>query len=295
MPHTARMLVPQGVGDVFWIWRKLYPYYDEIRFTVIDTGDLPRPVARRAEPTIRSLPKVTSVDYERVKPWPDWVSRKVPLAALLPEIDAGRRPAWAVNPWLESGIPLEAVDPKLEVAWDVPLPVRPIKELADPKCLAVYLSGDTVRHGDHERPWSIDQWVQFVDRVCYFNGVGTSVPVVLIGAAFDYPVTARTADELNRRGFRTTVLNDLELGELVWLFANAKVFLGYQSGLNVVCDAAGGRQCMLYYPRYVPVGATWVHPARRTPEHFTYHSFAAHPEAVARTVLLSTGVGPGPT
>ena len=283
----AKMVVPQGVGDIVWCYQLLKPHADRITFQVIDTPGTPRTINRRAELTIGALPGVT-LEYV---PFPDdaprdWITQPFPFVPALAKARKGETISWCCNGWLEASVPLEKIDPTTAVAWDLGVIPKPAHGLTAGKYLAVYVSGDAVRHRTlGEKVWSEDEWVRFVDRVAYRHGVGTRVPVVLLGSSFDYPVTASIADQLRRKGFKVTTETDVPLAELFWILHNAASFLGYQSGLNVFAEAAGcPHQAIVYFPRLTGLLDNWVRPDRRKPSVFQYFYFNEDCDHVANRI-----------
>lgn len=291
----VRLMVPQGIGDVFWVWQKLrhVPGVEEIEFVVYRVAGAGHElIVRRAEAVIGALPKVAAVHYYAVPGAPPWVAECRPLTQVLPAAaaagpvsDGWNGPGWAANAWLESGINLERIDPSLPVSWDTGVTAEPVAGVEPGRYLVVYASGDTARNATlAERVWPAEGWARLADRVCYGAGVGTDLPVVLVGAAFDYPVLGAVADGLARRGFKTGILVDLPLPRLLGLFANAWGFLGYQSGLNILAATVGARQHIVYFPRIGRMGATWVRPEHRADGRFTWSTFDTDPDETAARI-----------
>lgn len=288
MTH-ATVVTPPGVGDAIWVYQKLAPYFDTLTFRMVEYGGGPRALKRRAEGLIRGLSKVSAVEYVVDDVLRAELATHKPLAAVLTDLRAGKMTTYAVNPALEAGVYLEDIDPGSEVMYDyVPVGARP-PGTGDPKTFIVlYVSGDSVRHAHYgEEVWTPDRWVRFVVQLFSKHQLDRhKVGVTLVGAGFDHPVVGYLYTELERRGFGCMAFYDLPMADLTWLFANCRLFAGYQSGLNVVADAVGAYQTMVYFPQCAPVGATWVKPAHRR-DRFRYDTFAASPEAVASRAVLA--------
>jgi hypothetical protein len=281
------LTVPQGIGDIVWVWQKAagLPGVDSIAFRVIETEGAPTITSRRADAVIRQLPMVADVDYLAVDRYPRWTAALTQMAEVLPDAAAGRHPGWAANPWLENGFNLEVIDPTLPVRWDLGVEPRPVDGLTAGRYLALYVSGDTARHATlYEAIWPVEKWATLADRVCYNAGVGTTLPVVLVGAAYDYPILQAVGDLLRKKNFKTALAVELPLPELLWLLGRSWGFVGYQSGLSVLAAAVGAHQHIVYFPRLVRLGATWVRPEHRADGRFTYSTFAMPPQEVAGRV-----------
>jgi len=125
-----------------------------------------------------------------------------------------------------------------------------------------------------------DQWVRLLDRVYRRVQLPRDYPLVLTGAAFDYPLMGLLGAMLRKAGYRPRLACDLPPAEVYWLLGSCYGFVGYQSGLNVLADNLGTRQLMLYFPSLKPMGDTWVHPDRRA-THFRWGYFDEEPDAVA--------------
>lgn len=282
--------VPQGLGDIWWVYTRLAPYKESITFRVIDPNDAPRSIVRRAESTIGALRYVEKLEYVYYRHGRDdgWLYEKRPLKPL---IEAARTPqgtAWCANPWLEAGVPLEEIEPDEPVFWDLPVPRQPVPKLFPGSFLVAYASGDSVRHRTIcEKVWPPEAWASVVERVCYNHGVGTSVPVVVLGSDFDWPVTALISEELRNKGFRVASMSDVPLNQIAWLMENAAGFVGYQSGLSILAEAAGvPAQAIVYFPRIARMGDAWVRPERRGTTAIQCFDFSQDPITVADRVVF---------
>jgi hypothetical protein len=277
-------VVPQGIGDIVWVYQKLAPLCAGIRFRVTEFGGDRPDVERRALATIAALPKVVGVETVRVQIYPPALEERRRLTDLLPDLATGAGVYFAANPWLEAGAPLESIDPDLPVAWD--LGVTPVRPVGLPeRYVVLYVSGDAARHATLcEKVWPVAAWVRLVECLAAAGKIDPAAEVVVIGAGFDAPVTLELTERVRGLGFAARAVYDLDLARLLGLFAGADLFLGYQSGLNVLAGSVGANQFMMYFPRIAPMGCAWVRPEHRTDGRFRYGSFDATPEAIARTV-----------
>lgn len=281
MTQTVAVTVPQGVGDIWWVHQKLHPHFPSLHYRVLDLGGQVSPIVRRAEPFVRTWPGVAGVSYHAAATLPAWFHARDPVDRVLAQVAEGRPDVgYSVNGWLEDGVPLEQLDAR-PVARDLPLPQAPLADLTPGRYVLAYASGDTVRHKHlGTRVYTPEQWVRLLDRVYRHAGLGREYPLVLTGAAFDYPLMGLLATLLRKAGYRSRLACDHAPAAVYWLLANCWGFVGYQSGLNVLADNLGTRQLMLYFPSLKRMGDTWVHPARRA-THFRWGYFDEDPAAVA--------------
>lgn len=273
------VVVPQGLGDIVWVYQKLAPFCDELLFRMVEFGNGREGIERRSVALIRDLPKVIGIDTVHVTEYPPQMTVRRPVAMVLDDLRAGVGAALAINPWLENGDPLESIDPSLPVQWDLGVePVRP-DGLPD-KYSVLYVSGDTERHAELcSRVWPVEEWVTLTSLLNANDEIGENV--VLLGASFDRVITDKLGDALGELGFTTITKRDLPLAELLGLFAGAELFVGYQSGLNVLAGAVGARQLMIYFPQYGIMSDSWVRPEHRGTGRFTSATFDRTPVEVA--------------
>jgi hypothetical protein len=281
-------VVPQGVGDILWVYQKLAPLCGEILFRVMSFGQLKPEIEGRSFKTIRGLPKVSEIDTIALSHYPKVMIEKRRLTDMLDDLRAGVGVYYATNPWLEDGIPLEAIDSDLPVQWDLGVTaVRPMG-LPDKYCV-LYVSGDTVRHAEmYEKVWNIDEWIELIYLLNESGKIPRGTPIVLVGAKFDSAVIDLLRADLNRIGAPNTVVYDLSLPELLGLFQGCGLFIGYQSGLNMIAAAAGARQFCIYFPRIERMGDSWVRPEHRGTDRMRWSNFDMKPKQVVEYVQSMT-------
>lgn len=282
----VRVTVPPGIGDVFWVHRKLLPHVAGVHCTLATTGGSDSPVERRAQAAVASWPGVLSVSYARVSQaeFDAGLAGPPPLTEVL----TGRyRGVYAVNRPLERGTPLEAIDPG-PVAWDAGLPLAlPDVDLPAGRYLLVYVSGDAERHKTMvDRVWSPPEWEHFVRELLARYVTDPRLPVVLVGAEFDRPALMVVRNAV-ARGRRCPI--HLRIGPdppaLNRLLKDCWAFAAYQSGLSILADHLGAWQVMLYFPRLRDMGYSWVRPEHRG-RRFNWRLFSESPVAAAADLRL---------
>src|ERR1035437_5615339 len=172
MPRTVTINTVQGIGDIFWVYQKLAPYFDIINITVFCVGLTA--VQTRAKTFCKMLPKVGAVEYRQV---PDAVYHQLArtrfkLADVLASNGAVN---YAVNAPLEIGIKLRDIDPGSQIEEFVDLGLSSQIQRTDHLCVFVAgASGNAV--------WTTQQWLvaikKFAERLQTRN-------IDLIGAEWD--------------------------------------------------------------------------------------------------------------
>lgn len=272
-----RVTVPQGVGDIFWVYQKLAPHYSTIDF---DLGMVNVNVIEdRSVEIMPMFPKVGKC-WRRPMPQDDYnelVARKDSFDSVRKSWESGVASAsYSVNRSLEEGVRLEAIDGK-EVQWDVPLrtdraPI-PFTRFAT---LAV--SGGTLSVA---QVWSVDQWVEFISLL--YEKFVIDLPLVHIGAEFDRAVMEQVNGKLEKLGHRTMMLCNVPFGQKVDALQRTELHIGYQSGLNILAANFDRPQVMVYFNWLPHMRDTWVKPGTK---HFNCFLFKESPQEAASKVSL---------
>ena len=266
--RTANVTVPQGLGDIFWIYRKLYNYFDRFNLSITIT-DPNNTIENRSVKLLSDLPKVESIDtvvWPRERQAKFWKS--VPkLDELYPDgFDGDVTFEYICNKWLEDGRSLETLDRYFDVAWEFSLPDEPV-DLPE-RYVILYVSGGVQHLG--RSSWRISDWALLPNA--YFQRK-EKCPVVLIGAEFDRWSLDKMKKILLAYEIETIERVDLNLGQMCHVINNAEMLMGYQSGLNILADHLDTRQLMVYFNHLPWMRETWVKPPNRTNGLFTYAYF----------------------
>lgn len=272
--------VPQGIGDIFWVYQKFAPYVGAVNFNVMRIGDARPERQTRALRFLKVLPKVKEIRSLDVPP-----DRYVRVSksffsmekALLRAREFGASVDYGCNFPLERGVRLEEIDPGYAIEETVSLPVEG-SPAPYARYVVVYVSGDAVLHGINRMGlWSPDQWVQLVKLV--YKKYGLDLPIVVIGASYDLPAASSVRRALGK--FADSFLFiDLEWPKVFGLLAGAAFFMGHQSGLNVIADQLGTRQLMLYMESIRPMAYAWCKKAHIGPKIFNAGFFSRTPEEI---------------
>lgn len=254
-PHLW-VQVAQGLGDIFWVYQKLSPYFEKINFNISVIGK--DSIQKRSEDWLRLLPKcgkvnlkiVTSENYDRM------ISGRYKVQDVINRFNAGEREIeYCCNRPLEEGVRLEDIDP-LPPEWGVPL-VYPALPVPFREYVTLYVSGTTkspIAARDYGI-WSVDQWVELLNLV--YKKKNLSLPVVLIGAEFDRDTTEEVQKKLTAQGYEVTSCIGKKPERVCNILKRSEFFIGYQSGLNIIADNLKVPQIMVYFPKLYKMLNTW--------------------------------------
>lgn len=264
----ANVKVPQGLGDIFWCYQKLYNYFDEINFKVYVTDDQ-NTLEMRSMKLFDGFPKVGSTTAEVAVP--DLVYQLPRKIIRLDDILKPDRPdvmefEYIVNRWLELGNYLEDIDEKHEVAWDIELPKNPVADLP-PEYIVLYVSGDTRKL--KKTVWQLSDWARLIQKV----RKTVDLPVVIVGAGFDSWVHERMGPLLQMFKIPYQIITDLPIKDLCYVLDKAELLLGYQSGISILADALDTKQLMVYFNGLPKMRDRWVKPVNRGNGVFNYCFF----------------------
>jgi len=276
---TITLSVPQGVGDIFWIYQKFSPYFDLINLNVLHVNK--DPVQTRAKNFLSLLPKCGEINYHLVSSsiYNDVVKHTPKLSHILDSELAGAYVAYNVP--LESGVRLEDIDPGYEVEWSVPV-TRIECPLEYEDFICVYVSGSLKDNGS---VWSVEQWKNFILTLC--SQYEIDLPIIVIGAKYDRDVGEPLAKILRSSGREVKSYYDSCPMNVTYILEKAKLFIGYQSGLNVLADNFDTPQVMLYFPWLISMLNTWAKQSNIDKNIFNADVFSKSPYEVLSNLKLN--------
>jgi ADP-heptose:LPS heptosyltransferase len=231
--------VPCGVGDIWWTYQKLSPYCKKLnlRILIVDNGI----TQKRAEPWLRCLPKIGKIDYRMVSsPYYDEVAgTQYKVQDILDHPNEWL--PYALNKPLEQGMRIDDIDQGYEVAWDFKLKSKAIGEHDD--YVLFYTSGNKPDY-----TWDCMKWAELLRMV------PIDTPIAMMGASYDQGVLEQVQQCIPNQ---SQLYIDVEPAYVVTLIREARCYLGYQSGLNVVAEHQHTPQLMVYFPYLMPMLYTW--------------------------------------
>lgn len=254
--------VCQGVGDIFWVYQKFAPYVDGINFCISQVPSVMAKLQSRAVDFLKLMPKVRDVTFRMITHEQYqmlWV-KTYSVEKIIKEFNSGglKEFDYAINTPLENGIRIDDLDPGYEIEETVQVKMEELPEghLPD-QYMTVYVSGSTDdKHAAEKHSlWSVEEWFDFIMK--FRKKYDQHVPVVLIGASYDGLVALRLEEKLREAGVETRVLIDEPSAKVAYILKNSLVYIGYQSGLNILADNLGVKQVMLYFPYLKPMLYTW--------------------------------------
>lgn len=266
MAKVATVKVPQGLGDIFWVYQKLYNYFDEINFKVYVTNDQ-NTIEMRSMKLFDGFPKVGYTKAEVAIP--DLVYRLPRKIIRLDDILKPNAPdhqefEYVINRWLELGNNLEDLDEQHKVAWDIPLPQKKPDYTLPDNYILLYVSGDTRKL--KKTVWRMSDWITLVVKVRETY----NLPVVVVGAGFDTWVHEKVAPLLSMYKIPFQIQTDLPISELCYVINKAEILLGYQSGISILAAHLDTKQLMVYFNGLPKMKDTWVKPVNRSNGIFNY-------------------------
>lgn len=243
MSKTITINTVQGIGDIFWCYQKLAPYFDVININVLYLEATA--VQLRAKAFCHMLPKVGTVGYVKVST-PEY-KRVTRTTFTLP---AGPVADYAVNAPLERGINLRDIDPGSQIEEFVDLGLPATVEQDDYLC--AFVSG-TQNH----LCWKPHTWISTIRQLA--NRIGTK-RISLIGAEWDIIIQDVVNAELCSEFTVANHTGSMGLADSVDIIRRAQYFVGFQSGLNVIAENYDVPQLMIYYKHLEPMLYTWCKP-----------------------------------
>lgn len=248
----------QGLGDIIWVYQKFAPYFRKLNFTIYITKDGDE-VQRRCANWMRIFEQTGTVDFEVV---PSKVYHKAAhhfyrLQDSLDDYKAGRPVEYAVNGWLDNGIKLDEIDPGAVVQHDINIKQTRLPTLP-PEYLALYVSHGSAIVANQKNPsvgvWSCEQWAKFTRG--FFDRLGYKLPIVLLGAKFDEHAMNQMVGLL-KSDYEIQVMMGEPEDAVAGTLANAKYFIGYQSGLHILADILQTPQIIILFNCLRPMINTW--------------------------------------
>lgn len=241
----------QGVGDIFWVYQKLSPYFDKINL-VICVVNMNCDVQKRSLPFVKTLPKiqlvkfllVSSDEYQRIanihktlfQVFNECANKVFPIE-------------YAVNGWLEDGVRIDDIDPKFRIEEYVNLKETPV-DIPYDEYIILYISGNKIT-----QEWGPKKYATLIYNT--YTKYNKSYPIILLGAKYDLKHLTIANNELTKYGYSTKLMIDYKFEEVNYIIKHSKYFIGYQSGLCILADNYDIPQTMLYFNFLDKVMFSW--------------------------------------
>jgi hypothetical protein len=249
------VLVPQGLGDIFWVYQKLAPHFDRINFRIGVMND--SEISKRSEDWLNLLPKVGSVkttpisdgEYRRL------IESKIRVQDVMDAWNRGKNQVkYCCNRFLEDGTRIDKID-KYAIDQNIPMLIEPF-DLPFTEYVSLYISGSTKPNimASHN-VWPVSQWVDFILEI--YKSLNLNYPIIMVGATFDEDVILDTVNQLKEEQINVVPFIQKSPAQVCHILKQSKMFIGYQSGLNIVADNLDVPQIMLYFPILAKMQYTW--------------------------------------
>jgi hypothetical protein len=282
--RAITLQVAQGLGDIFWVYQKFAPYFDVINFEICQISA--HPVQNRSLSWMSIFPKlgsakpviVSAAKYGRLA---KSYSRLQDVLDAWTESPSNSL-EYCCNRWLEEGDHLAEIDPGAQLEVSVPLLIDRTTPLPFPEYLLLYISGSTTDPSLQDKRyqvWPIENYLQLIRGIR--ERTGKDLPVCMIGADFDRKIMDKTSTLLRKSGIDCRVICGEAPHRVLHLLKQASLFVGYQSGLNIVADNLDVPQLMLYFNYLAPMKYTWC---KRENEGrlFLAETFSMSPDQILR-------------
>lgn len=257
-----KIKVMQGIGDIMWVHQKLFNYVDEFEYVVqVIPNDISVKLQTRGVNFIKTWPKVKSVNIELTTD--EEYTRQATGIWRSPDFLDGTIDHFSLNKWLETGNKLEDLDDNT-VKWKIELPTKEMS--VDNKFCCLYVSGNNFVK---EECWKLTRWANLLGKV--------DMPIYLLGASYDIKCLKGLYEILfENMNKPVRIYMDHPPEEVAYLLKECEFFIGYQSGLNIMCEQFNTPQLMVYLNWVYPMKDAWVSPDNRN-DTFQNISFAHGP------------------
>lgn len=240
------ILVPPGIGDALWVFMKLINTGE--RFYVVMPGGSPR----RGHQLAELLPDlIDSITYDDTLSY-----RKIRQQ----NIQQGRKEwqmihqgnfALEANTHLEYGKRIERFLPDLPTSFSLPF-IGASADKYPSGWIAIYTSAYS--NARHWGQWGPDEWFKLMERV--------GGKYILIGAPYDVGITEELTAKLDEAGIEYISSIGEPLPVVVEILRQSKYFIGFPSGLSILCELIGTPNFMHYPPHLLGMIDAWPDPAR---------------------------------
>ena len=265
--NTITIKTVQGVGDVFWVYQKLYNHFDIINL-IICVVDLNCPVQKRVLPFLKLLPKVKKFKLELVSSnyYDNLAKIKKTIPELLNEWNHNNKNVieYAVNKWLEDGVRINEID-SYSVLENVSLIYEETNiPYKSKEYIILYISGNKI-----SKEWQPEKYATLIHNTFLNNK--NKYPIILLGAEYDRNHLLIAGNILTQNNYEENYFIDKPFENVIYVIKNARYFIGYQSGLSILADNYDIPQTMLYFNFLGDVMYSW--PKQKNIDSNIYNAF----------------------
>ena len=241
----------QGIGDIFWVYQKLSPYFDVINF-VICVVNLDCPIQKRGLSFLKLLPKVDKFKFKLVtNDFYNYLAKqKKTMNIILSEHASNIFPIdYAVNAWLEDGVRINKID---EYSIEETVAIKDVYiALPFKEYIILYISGNKI-----SQEWQPEMYAELINNT--FKKYCIKYPIILLGAKYDEDHLIKAGIKLKIYGYNIHFFIGSPLENVIYIIKKSKYFIGYQSGLSIIADNYDIPQTMLYFNFLGNVMYSWA-------------------------------------
>jgi len=264
----------QGIGDTFWCFQKLLPYFDKINPIVLvdkHCKDMdPRGVVRRAESWLPLFPGCGKVSYEFADVNDEYLriaGTTYSIQDLIDGYENGQRTFdYAMNNPLERGVMIEDVDPHHEIYYNLDVKNTPCPRAFEGSDYFVFYASGATGSKDVQKAtgaWTLTKWKKLLEEA--FQRM--KLPCIFVGASYDSEVLHELKAYADMSGHKSHIYINSYPANVIWLLKNAKFYIGYQSGLSIMAENQLTPQIELIFNHYDLMPETWARPDGRKSRH----------------------------
>lgn len=282
---SINIRVPQGIGDIFWIYQKLALSVETINLRIGVVSE--DPLQFRSTDWLRILPQLGNIEFEKMtgERYGEIAACKKTVEQLFQESDSAPDAFldFGMNKWLEDGVKLGEIDkPDFPVDWNVHLPMIPREQPERPYAI-LYVTG-SMHHAPalKQGAWNTRKFANCWEHCVAKLGLQDH-QLIIIGATYDLPVLAEARNLLSR--FNPTIICNDSPKAVLGLLKGADFMLGFQSGMCILADHVGiKKQLMVYYDHLAPLATAWPKP-ENIGASYRHAFFSMDPEQAAAEAL----------
>ena len=286
---TINLRVPQGVGDIFWIYQKFSPYFDKINFHIGKVPSNDNKIATRAVGFLNLLPKTGSVQNCDMsdKEYANMIEVDYKMQDILSAYENGVTTfTYACNKPLEQGIRIEKIDEghKIEKKVNIKSDYAPLK-YQENTYVCVYISGsEKNNHALKVNQWGYNNWTKFIRL--FYKKYSLKNPIIFVGASYDKESMDAMQKKLKEVSIQSHIYCDSFPGNVMHIIKHSICFIGYQSGLNILADNIDVPQVMMYFPFLEKMQYAWAKEENIARNIYNSCMFNQKPETVIDNLKL---------
>lgn len=260
----SRILIPPGIGDVYWTMVKMESFLEKMQLGLPDTTVM-CPVKlsyghhNRSIDFLRLFPFVHAMKEVEEKGGPftnnsplwkeAWQRQGRTIFTGLRNYDYGV----SFNGYFRLGIPLEEINPEFSCNWNVPIFHSLTEQQYKEECIkkyGKYIVFHFILRGMFESHWlkefTVTSLFESIRKVIAMTGYTP----VFIGAESDKNLDKTLQNSINSVPGAINLVGDTSIEQLLGLMQGSKAVIGFPSGITIIAGALGVPTLTLYNDYY---------------------------------------------